>query len=62
LLYRIAGNISPTEHVPPEAILGAWKIDDDAEIITDFMKNPNCDPVRFPPPVDASEQFIDKNG
>lgn len=47
-LYRIAGNFSPTEHVPPEAVFGAWKIDDEGEIVGEFISNPNYDPARFP--------------
>jgi hypothetical protein len=47
-LYRIAGGFSDTEAVPPEAIFGAWKIDDEGEIVGEFHRNPNYDPERFP--------------
>lgn len=49
-LYRIAGDFPPSAAVPPEAICGAWKIDDDGNIVGEFMKNPNYDPERFPQP------------
>jgi hypothetical protein len=52
-IYRIAGNFSPSETVPPTAIAGAWKIDDAGNIVGDFLKNPNYDPERFPPPEPA---------
>jgi hypothetical protein len=29
------------EDVPPTAILGAWKVDENGEIIGDFIKNSN---------------------
>jgi hypothetical protein len=49
-LYRIAGGFAPTDAVPPEAICGAWKIDDDGNIVGAFIHNPNYDPSRFPLP------------
>ena len=40
-VYRIAGAYSPHDRVPPEAIVGAWKVGDDGQIVGDFMPNPN---------------------
>jgi hypothetical protein len=54
-LYRIAGNFLPSEHVPPEAIFGAWKVDESGAIVGEFTNNPNYDAERFPPPADPEE-------
>jgi len=32
-VYRIAGNFLPHEEVPPEAIVGAWKVNEKGEIV-----------------------------
>ena len=39
-VYRISGSYGPTEAVPPEAIVGAWKVDKDGKIDGDFIPNP----------------------
>jgi hypothetical protein len=39
-VYRISGSYGPTEAVPPEAIVGAWKVDKDGNIVGDFIPNP----------------------
>jgi hypothetical protein len=50
-VYRIAGRFEESERVPPEAIVGAWKVDAQGNIIGDFIKNPNYDPTRWPPQI-----------
>lgn len=52
-VYRIAGNFAPTEPVPPQAIVGAWKVDERGEIVGEFIGNPNYDPVSHPSPTDT---------
>jgi len=47
-VYRIAGNFSPDERTPREAIVGAWKVDSHGNIIGDFIKNKNYDSQRWP--------------
>lgn len=44
--YRIEGRFLPNESVPPEAVVGAWKVDDDGNIFGDFVSNPNYRPRR----------------
>jgi hypothetical protein len=39
-VYRILGTFGPNEAVPPEAIVGAWKVDAEGKIIGDFIPNP----------------------
>lgn len=43
-VYAITGNYGPNEAVPPQAIKGAWKVDDDGNICGEFIPNPNYDP------------------
>lgn len=40
-VYEINGNYGPDEHVPPHAIIGAWKVNDAGVIVGDFIPNPN---------------------
>lgn len=47
-VYRIAGHFAPTDDVPREAIIGAWKVDAKGIIIGEFIRNPNYDPIRWP--------------
>ena len=49
-VYRIAGRFSPHERVPPEAIIGAWRVDANGEIVGSFIENKNYDPMRWPTP------------
>jgi len=44
-VYRISGNYGPDAGVPPEAIVGAWKVDEDGSIVGDFIHNPKFDPT-----------------
>lgn len=40
-VYVITGSYGPNDGVPPEAIMGAWKVDGAGAIIDDsFVKNP----------------------
>lgn len=39
-VYKIEGAFDPTDHVPPEAIVGAWKVDQNGQITGDFIPNP----------------------
>ena len=45
-VYKIDGDYGPDEHVPPEAIIGAWQVDDDGKITGEFLPNPNYRPQR----------------
>jgi len=47
-VYRIAGEFSQNEDIPPEAIVGAWKVDENGLIVGDFKKNPKYDPAAIP--------------
>jgi hypothetical protein len=47
-VYRIAGKFDPTENVPPEAIVGAWKVDERGNIVGTFIPNKNYNPDRWP--------------
>jgi hypothetical protein len=48
-VYRIAGKFAEDERVPPEAIVGAWKVDKCGCIVGDFVSNENYDSQRWPP-------------
>lgn len=47
-VYRIAGTVAPDESVPPEAILGAWKVNANGRIVGGFIANEKYDPQRWP--------------
>jgi hypothetical protein len=47
-VYRIAGVFGPSDEVPPDAIVGAWKVDAHGNIVGDFIRNRNYDPNRWP--------------
>ena len=40
-VYVIDEGFDKNEAVPPEAILGAWKVNDQGIIIGEFIPNPN---------------------
>ncbi|MDF5722852.1 MAG: hypothetical protein PUP91_20720 [Rhizonema sp. PD37] len=40
-VYQIDGKFSPNQAVPPEAIMGAWKVDSNGNIQGEFLPNPN---------------------
>ena len=39
-VYEIVGVFAPHDPVPPEAIRGAWAVDDFGEITGEFVANP----------------------
>lgn len=43
-VYEIGGGYNNEEAVPPQAIKGAWKVDDNGEISGEYKPNPNFDP------------------
>ena len=43
-VYKIEGSFGPDEHVPPEAVVGAWKVDANGQITGEFISNPNYKP------------------
>ena len=47
-VYRIAGDFGPEDGVPPEAIVGAWKVNAQGEIVGNFMRNEKYNPARWP--------------
>lgn len=49
-VYRIAGDFGPDDGIPPEAIVGAWRVDDLGVIVGEFIRNPNYDPEQWPSP------------
>ena len=40
-VYVLDGTFGPDERVPPEAIVGAWKVDEHGQITGEFIRNPN---------------------
>jgi len=40
-VYKIDGQFGPNEAVPPEAIMGAWKVNSAGNIVGDFIPNAN---------------------
>ena len=47
-VYRIAGKFGSNDRVPPEAIVGAWKVDAEGKICGTFVKSQRYDPERWP--------------
>ena len=43
-VYKIEGSFGPTEYVPPEAVVGAWKVDANGNLTGEFMPNPKYKP------------------
>ena len=39
-VYQIAGSFGPNDHIPPEFIKGAFKVDEDGKITGEFQANP----------------------
>jgi hypothetical protein len=44
-VYEIVGGYGPDDAVPPTAIRGAWKVDDDGNIVGELIPNPNFRPT-----------------
>lgn len=40
-VYEIVGDYGPNDAVPPNAIRGAWKVNEDGEVLGDIQLNPN---------------------
>jgi hypothetical protein len=47
-VYRIAGKFGSKDRIPPEAIIGAWKVDAEGKICGTFIKNQRYDPEQWP--------------
>jgi len=47
-VYRIAGRFNSNERIPPEAIVGAWRVNELGEIEGEFLCNHNYDPSKWP--------------
>jgi hypothetical protein len=45
-VYEIVGAFGPNDVIPPEAIRGAWAVNDAGEIVGEFIPNPNFGPTR----------------
>lgn len=43
-VYKIDGAFGPEEDVPPEAIVGAWKVDANGNLAGEFIPNPKYQP------------------
>jgi hypothetical protein len=39
-VYKIEGDYGPNDAVPPEAIVGAWKVDASGNLTGEFVTNP----------------------
>lgn len=39
-VYKIEGNFGPDDAIPPEAIVGAWKVDEFGNLTGEFVSNP----------------------
>jgi hypothetical protein len=48
-VYRVAGHFGPSDRTPKEAIVGAWRVNAQGQIVGDFVKNENYDIKRWPP-------------
>ena len=47
-VYEIVGDYRLDSAIPPEAIRGAWKVDDRGEIVGDFILNPGFQSTDLP--------------
>jgi hypothetical protein len=43
-VYKIDGEFGPSDAVPPDRIVGAWKVDGNGKIIGELIDNPNYRP------------------
>ncbi|MGR4973675.1 hypothetical protein ACIPQ1_12540 [Pseudomonas sp. LARHCG127] len=43
-VYRIYGHYGVSDAVPPEAIVGAWKVNEEGLIVGEFILNPKFIP------------------
>lgn len=40
-IYELDGQFGPDDDVPPEAIVGAWRVDYTGQIVGSFVRNSN---------------------
>ena len=40
-VYQLDGEFGPDDAVPPECIVGAWKVDANGTIVGEFIPNPS---------------------
>ena len=52
-VYEILGRFGPDDAVPPEAIAGAWKVDEAGQIVGEFIPNPRFGAKANPSAMDA---------
>ncbi len=43
-VYKIEGSFSPTEYIPPEAVVGAWKVNENGNLTGEFIPNQKYKP------------------
>jgi hypothetical protein len=43
-VYAINGRYDPNGYIPPQAVEGVWKVDENGEIVGEFILNPNYVP------------------
>jgi hypothetical protein len=43
-VYKIEGTFGSEDYVPPESIVGAWKVDEHGQLTGEFVKNPKYQP------------------
>ena len=47
-VYAIGGNLNPDGAIPPDAVIGAWKVDNAGKITGAFIPNPNYNESKYP--------------
>jgi hypothetical protein len=47
-VYKIEGQFGTQDYVPPEAVVGAWKVDENGLLTGEFVENPNYSPTPGP--------------
>jgi hypothetical protein len=48
-VYEVVGDYATDDAVPPAAVRGAWRVDDDGQIVGDFIPNPGFEsPLQDP--------------
>ena len=52
-VYEIVGRYNQDDAVPPEAIAGAWKVDETGNIIGEFIPNPRFGMTK--PPIERPD-------
>ena len=43
-VYKIKEGVNIEGQIAPTAVMGAWKVDENGNIIGEFIENPNYDP------------------